>query len=79
MEKSMSNNTKIALAAALLAVLATPVLAQESLHKGRHNGDHTYTQAPFVYAPSRLTEGRNAAVERYGNPLVPDRESVIGN
>jgi hypothetical protein len=79
MEKSMTNNTKIALAAVLIAVLATPALAQEALHKGRHNGDHGYTQEPFVYAPSRVTEGRNAAAGSYGNPLVPDRESVTSN
>jgi len=79
MEKSMTNKTKITLAAVLTAILVTPALAQEALHKGRHNGDHGYTQEPFVYAPSRLTEGRNAAVGRYGNPLVPDRESVTGN
>jgi hypothetical protein len=65
----MTSKTKIAVAAALVAVLATPAFAQ-----GRHNHELT-TQS--------LSEGRNSAVissqGQAVNPLVPARDTALGN
>ena len=65
----MTSKTKIAIAAALIAVLATPAFAE-----GRHKHEQT-TQS--------LSEGRNSAViSTQGqaiNPLVPARDTALGN
>jgi hypothetical protein len=69
----MTRNTKIALAAALIAAFASPAFAHDEwmTDGGRYvNGDvPSYTtQAPYYAAPlyaahaTRLIEGRNAAV-----------------
>jgi hypothetical protein len=66
----MTSKTKIAVAAAFVAVLATPAFAQ-----GRHQHELT-TQS--------LSEGRNSAVISSSqgqaiNPLVPPRDTALGN
>ena len=61
----MSNNTKLMLAAALFAALATPALAQDEwiVDSGRYvNGQApSYTEQQFHSSP-RVFEGRNSAV-----------------
>ncbi len=83
----MTNRTKIALAAMLIAGLATPAAAQGLVPY------YNYTaQAPSYQTQSRshvtreprLIEGRNAAAVRghnsaVGEPMVPDRTTVLGN
>jgi hypothetical protein len=62
----VTTKTKITLAAALIAALATPALAQD----GYQSKPSYTTQAP------RFVEGRNAAM--VGNPgSTTDRESMV--
>ena len=68
----MTNRTKLTLAAALIAVFATPALAKDQAYNARHQYRHGYVQAPGLF------EGRNAAVfgaQSYGTST--DRESMI--
>ena len=76
----MTNRTKIMLAAALFAALATPALAAQdewTVDSGRYvNG-----QAPSY--TTGLVESRNAAVIQnrgsFTAPIAPDRTTVLGN
>ena len=83
----MTNRTKIVLAAMLVAGVATPAAAQGLVPYYNYT-----TQAPFhqtqaqshVTREPRLVEGRNAAAVRghapaVGEPMVPDRSTVLGN
>jgi len=80
MEIVMTNRTKMTLAAALFAALATPALAAQdewTVDSGRYvNG-----QTPAYTAG--LIESRNAAVIHnqgsFAAPIVPDRTTVTGN
>jgi hypothetical protein len=65
----MLSNTKIALVAALIAVVATPALARDS-HKARH------VQSDAVQS-QRFFEGRNAAPV-YGYDFQGDTGSYTG-
>jgi hypothetical protein len=82
----MTKNTKIALATALFAAFATPVLAQDewTVDSGRYIEGQVpsyTTQAPvFNASASRLIEGRSAAVLGINktNDLAPsDRDSIV--
>ena len=82
----MTNKTKITFAAALIAAFATPALAQaqSSVNNGRYNGHvRSNTQEQPQEQPyatqQRLFESRNAAPDRYREPLVPNRDNVLGN
>jgi hypothetical protein len=80
----MTNKIKISLAAAALAALVTPALAQDEwiVDSGRYvNGQvPSYTATQTFHAPraSQLIEGRNAAIVQSA-PLASDRATVLGN
>jgi hypothetical protein len=74
----MTNTTRITLAAALIAAFASPALARDSQSYRHHARQEQSAQYPQFF------EGRNAAVTgnsatMYGEPLVPDRTTALGN
>jgi hypothetical protein len=82
----MTKNTKIALAAALIAAFATPVLAQDewTVDSGRYIDGQVpsyTTQAPIFNASApRLIEGRNAAVlgiNKTNDVALSGRDSIV--
>jgi polyisoprenoid-binding protein YceI len=80
MEIVMTNRTKIALAAALFAALATPALAAQdewTVDSGRYVNGQTPSYT------TTLVESRNAAVIQnrgsFAAPIVPDRTTALGN
>jgi hypothetical protein len=83
----MTNRTKIALAAMLMAGLATPAAAQGLVPYYNYSvqAPSYQTQAQsHATREQRLIEGRNAAAVRshdsaVGAPMVPDRATVPGN
>jgi hypothetical protein len=83
----MTNRTKIALAAMLIAGLATPAAAQGLVpyYNFSVQAPSYQTQAQsHATREQRLIEGRNAAAVRshdsaVGVPMVPDRTTVLGN
>jgi hypothetical protein len=83
----MTNRTKIALAAMLIAGLATPAAAQGLVPYYNYSvqAPSYQTQAQsHATREQRLIEGRNAAAVRshdsaVGVPMVPDRTTVLGN
>jgi hypothetical protein len=83
----MTNRTKIALVAMLIAGLATPAAAQGLVpyynYSAQAPSHQAQAQFPVTRQP-RLIEGRNAAAVRdhdsaVGEPMVPDRTTVLGN
>jgi hypothetical protein len=81
----MTNRTKIALAAMLIAGLATPAAAQGLVPYYNYSAQApSYQTQSHVTREPRLIEGRNAAAVRshnsaVGEPMVPDRTTVLGN
>jgi hypothetical protein len=59
----MTNKTKIAVAAALIAAFATPALAQD----GRANRHHSRYEQSYQTQDQRFIEGRNAAYGDFGS------------
>ena len=83
----MTNRTKIALAAVLIAGLAKPAAAQGLVPYYNYSAQapsyQTQAQSHVTHKP-RVIEGRNAAAVRshdsaVGAPMVPDRTTILGN
>jgi hypothetical protein len=78
----MTNQIKITLAAAALAALVTPALAQDEwiVDSGRYvNGQvPSYTQTLHAARAPQLIEGRNAAIVQ-SVPTASDRATALGN
>ena len=79
----MTNKIKITLAAAALAALVTPALAQDEwlVDSGRYvNGQvpsYATTQTFHASRAQQLIEGRNAAIVQ--SAPASDRSTVLGN
>jgi hypothetical protein len=81
----MTNKTKIAIAAALIAAFVTPALAQDEwiVDSGRYVSGQVPSYVTTQTHAQRLFEGRNAAVINHAStfsaPVNPDRATALGN